>query len=591
MPRTRRGRGSLAALRRTARSSAFVSALAAAAACTDPGGLTLVTVQARPAVGTVERLDVSVSNGDSTQTQRLAIDGRGFPLTFSVETRERAGDLAIDITAQDLAGAAIAAGALTVAIQPDLRLDVDLMLEPNDFAVNTSFIGDQALAFRPDAAGRQLAVSPTGVATIGWSDSCEDVAARCDVFGRRFDPTGRAVATASAAGDGQFNINQSNDPTGFEPSVATNADGVTLAVWASSTDLLAVAIDGRGAALTATETVLASATAPSTPAVTALPGGRFVVAWTEASAVPGPFVVKARYVEATGLIGANPVSASGDAYVISTTPLAERGPPALVALGDGNAHAVIWRTGSTLRARFYTPTGQPRAADLLIVGHRDTDRLGEPLAARVEGDVVVTYARRSLDDGSDAVDGQIVVRRVTTGGTRIAESLATRAVELPSAAIATRADGAIAVSWESCLVEGDGAACGIRLQVFRPSLAPVGPSRLVNTTVANNQLDPSVGWLPDGALIAAWSDASGAAPDRDGFGIRARIVYPAYDDARGVLGARCTASPECGTGNVCMPGSDDQPRCYRTCITGSGATACPWGGTCTTLGSESGCRF
>jgi len=567
--------------------TATCALVVAAAACGEPGGVTVVTIRARPAVKAVERIDVTLANAATTQTERFTIDGRAFPLTFSVETRDRDGDLTISIDAEDTGGATIASGTTTVAIDPGTSTTAEVTIEPHDFGVNTIFLGDQALAFRADSAGRQVAVSPDGIATIGWSDSCA-VAGRCDVFGRRFDATGTAVVTAAAAGDGQFTVNQTDGLIGFEPSLATNADGVTLAVWSDGTDLLAVAFDAAGAALTPVETTIAAATQPSTPAVTALPTGRFVVTWTEDGATGGTFAVKARHVEATGLVGINPIAGNTAAYTVSTTAVTARTPPAIVALGDAGAHAIVWRVDTAVRGRFYNPAGQPRTAtDQVLAGYAPTDSLGEPLVTRVEGDIVIAFARRTAP-GGDADTGQVVLRRLTPMIQRVGvDGLATRDVGLRPVALTARPDGAIAAAWEACMADGDGAGCGVRMQVFRPTLAPVGPSRLINTTTANNQLEPSLAPLPDGAFIAAWSDGSGVAPDRDGFGIRARILYPPYDDARGVLGARCTATAECGADAVCMPGSDDQPRCYRTCTAG----ACPSGGTCTTLGTESGCLF
>src|SRR5213075_1478242 len=98
---------------------------------------------------------------------------------FSIETGGRDGELHIHGDALDRDSRAVGSGETTVDI--DGRTDVELMLEPNDFTVNTSFVGDQALAFRLDAGGRQIAVGPDDGFTIGWSDSCE-VVGRCDVF-------------------------------------------------------------------------------------------------------------------------------------------------------------------------------------------------------------------------------------------------------------------------------------------------------------------------------------------------------------------------------------------------------------------------
>ena len=74
--------------------------------------------------------------------------------------------------------------------------------------------------------------------------------------------------------------------------------------------------------------------------------------------------------------------------------------------------------------------------------------------------------------------------------------------------------------------------------------------------------------------------------------MRARVITPLYDDARGVHGATCGASapgaPDCGEGLACAMGSDSIQRCYYVCSPPS----CPTGGTCTTVDeTTSACIF
>ncbi len=546
-------------------------------------GITVVTVRTRPAVRAVEQVEVTLANANATLTETFEVDARTFPLTFSIETGGRDGQLEIHGSALDGDGVLIGTG--DTAVEVGGRTDVELMIDPTDFTVNTSFVGDQALAFRDDAGGRQLAISPAGVFTVGWSDSCQ-VVGRCDVFGRRFDTRGAPVATSLAAGVAQFNFNRTNGLIGFEPSLATNADGATLAAWSDGGDLLAVVIDADGVATAVTETTVASGTAPSTPAATALPNGRFIVAWTENGTMAGQLVVKAVWLDERGQPVANPVTSTAAAYTVSTTIITDKAPPALVALGDQSASAIVWRNGSVLRARFYTPGGLPRSALDLSIGMFGVDELGEPQIAAVAPDLAVLFGRRT--SGGDADAGQLILRRVTTSGQRTGvDAIVAREVDLRPMALAARPDGAIAAVWQACLGDSDGSACGVRFQLFRPTLAAVGAPTFANSTTANTQIEPSLVALPDGSFVAAWSDGSQAAPDTDGFGIRARIMYPAYDDTDG-LGARCTRSSECGEANVCMAGSDSAARCYRACALDR---TCAFGGSCTTMGDESGCLF
>lgn len=492
-------------------------AVAALAACGD-GPYVVVTVSARPAAGDVRALEVELANASATQGERFVVDSRTFPLTFSVDTGGRTGELAITVDGEDGDGTLVARGAGTATLDGASDGATAVLLEPTDFLVNTSFAGDQALAFRPDAGGRQIAVSPTGVATIGWSDSCQMIG-RCDVFGRRFAADGKPVATTLAAGPGEFRFNRS-DVTGFEPSLATNGAGRTVAVWSTGGELLAVVVDAAGDALTATETTVATGTLPSTPAVIAVPDGRFVVAWTERAPTAGQYLVRARYLSADGVPTLNPITLADTAYTVSTTTLTEANPPAMAWLGDGLAMVLVWRSGTSVRGRFYTAGGPARAADTLLASRPIGDVVGEPQVVGVGGDAVILLPHGA----GDATE--LVLRRLAPAGTLVgAEAVVATGNELTPAALAART-GELAVAWTTCEPAGDGDSCAILHRRLDESLTPRGAATLVNTTTAGSQQEPSLAYLPDGAVLAAWSDASATAPDQDGFGVRARIVYP-----------------------------------------------------------------
>lgn len=492
-------------------------------ACGDEEPVVVVHLQARPAVTGVVELAVELANASSTQTQTFAVAGRDFPLSFSVQTPGRTGDLTVDVVAKDGGGLARGVGRAVIPIGTG-RVDADLLLEPNDFVVNTTYVGSQDLAFRLDGGGRQLAVSDDGVFTIGWSDTCQMVG-RCDVFGRRFDATGTAVATAIAAGGGQFNWNQSDGETGYEPSLVTDRLGHTLAVWTTIGTTFAVVIDQAGNYVTPIETIITSMTSPGTPAVTVLPDGRYVVAWTDTAPTAGQTVVKARYLSAAGQPAPNPITNTTDPFVVSTTVRTTDEAPAVVALGNGAALAFAWRSDSRIYGRLYGSTGQAVGPDVVAADHPG-DEVGPPQLATLGGDVVMLYRHQTLPGGA-AEHGELMLRRYTATGAGVGAAVTvTSDSELGPPALAIRATD-VAVAWSGCNEDSDGAGCGIRVRRYDGDLAPVGASQIVNSTTAGDQEDPSLGWLPDRSLAVTWSDGSATDPDRDMSAVRARIFYPA----------------------------------------------------------------
>jgi hypothetical protein len=424
--------------------------------------------------------------------------------------------------AKDGDGVVRGAGSSVVAIG-DGRVDAELMLDPNDFVVNTTYAGSQDLAFRADGGGRQLAVTSDGVFTIGWSDTCQMVG-RCDVFGRRFDATATPVNTAIAAGPGQFNINQTDGETGFEPSLATDRSGNTVAAWTTLDTTYAVVIDAAGAAVTPVETVITTATAPGTPAVSVFPDGRFVVAWSDDGPMPPQTQIMARLLGASGQPINNPITNTAAAFAVSTTTTRTIDEtPAVTTTGTGSGLAFAWRDGDAIRGRFYGAGGTPLGPELTLASHPG-EQLGPPQLAMLGTDVVLLYRRKTTS--GTANEGQLLLRRYTPSGAGIGIPVVVADdVEAGPAALAIGGTD-VGVAWAACLSASDGAGCGIRFRAFDANLAPAGDPLQVNSTTAGEQEDPSVGWLPDRSLVATWSDTSATDPDRDASAVRARIIYP-----------------------------------------------------------------
>lgn len=571
-----------------------LAATLAAAACGEPVTATLVRVDARPAVHDIVTLEVTMSNDAATLGETFDVDGRDFPLTFTIETPGRTGALGVEVRALDEGGAVGALGAGATTIVTDDVGELDVLLEPADFPVNTIYPGAQKLSFFTYMGGTQLTAGPGDTFTVGFADDCM-VAGRCDVWGRRFDATGRAVTTDLAVSDAQFNLNRS-DVFGNDPALATAADGTMIAVWTTFEQIMATTITPSGAAGSPIETIVSTGTNPTSPAVTALPDGRFLVVWIEDDAKTMATVLRGRVLDVAALPATNPVTGDASAFTIATDAGATPATPAIAATGNGFEAGVVWISGATVRMRFLTAAGQLAPASELTIQTYDpgtTDVWGPAIVPTADRFFVVTWAMRTF--GGDADTGAIVARRLAgTAATALgvdsvlARGLPDSITRVSLAAVGER----YGVAWTDCTGPADGAGCGVLARVFRDSGLPVGAPFVVNTTTADDQSVPSLVPLSGDAWAVAWTDESLVAPDASDSGVRARIVYPAFASAQGVLGAACGGADDaaCPEGTACMPGADGEPRCHAACDPGA-ATPCPDGGVCTTAAELSACIF
>jgi hypothetical protein len=571
--------------------------IAVVAGCSEPVTITVVRVEARPAVRDVDRLDVTFANGNATISESFAVAGRRFPLSFSVETPGRRGVLAMTARALDDDGQLAALGSAEAVIVPGGDASATMVLEPADFGVNTRVAGSQRLAWTNAAAGVQVAAAPDGTFTIGFTDDCGELL-RCDLWGRRFDARATPVETEIEASDAQFNINRTA-VFGNDPAMAVAPDGTLLAAWTTFDEVLAATITPTGGPGRTVETIVSTGNDPGDPAAVALPDGRYLVVWSEVDAVSSERVIRGRMLGPTGFPAVNPETNTTGVFTISTSSGGSPDRPVVARLaGDTLETAIVWRAGTSILARFTTAQGRlAPGGQIEVIRYANLHDVWSPqVAATPDGRFVIGWAHRTF--GGEADDGEIVARKVSSPAATPLGADARLGRGLPDSAsrfgLAT-SDGPMVATWHACNVQGDDSNCGIRLRVFRSNGLAVGDDAIVNTTTTGNQVTPSIAWLGpagDGGFAITWTDDSRVRPDTAETGIRARVVYPAFDDAAGVLGARCGASaPPCGDGQVCMPGSSDELFCHARCDPGGPAPHCPGGGVCTTSGDESGCIF
>lgn len=298
-----------------------------------------------------------------------------------------------------------------------------------------------------------------------------------------------------------------NGAYGGGPALATLSGGGFVAVWQAPDR---VAGDGSGAIWAqlrdASGNALGTAFAltPSgdgmsegEPAVSALAGGRFVVAYTLRSDSGNQ--VAYRVVEANGSVGAEHVlDAAGDA-----------GMPAVATLADG-AFAVGWRSGGTVHV-------QQLGADGAAIGAAQAyaalgTAYSPALTALATGGFVVSWGE--IGDGNvyAALKGGAAF---VASGDGYAASYATAA---PLPHVTALAGGGFVVAWDSYINDPRGFSISdVFFQRFDDTGRALGEVVQANVASGGGRYDAAVTALSDGSFLVAWQGDDG-----DGNGIHGR---------------------------------------------------------------------
>jgi hypothetical protein len=561
---------------------ATLAGMLSSAGCGGDDTYIIVTVDRRAAVHDVTKLAITLSNAGSMRTDSLDMRDKEFPVTFSVSAPGRTGALGIAIDGLDGDDVLQGRGASTTTTDADTAA---VMLDSADFVVNALYAGNQFLSNDFEAVGLQLAALGNGTWTTAFREDCNP----CNIIARRFSSQGKPVDSVLAAGDTQFNVSTTLTTAGAIPAVASTPT-TTLIVW----DFFDTVGTGQGVACRAlnetgggTPGQLTLST-DSADVVTASPlsNGNFVVTWQ--SFITSMQVIRSVIVkpDCTTLAAPITVSTTSGMFGARRSHAASNGASVLYAwVVDGSVHMRYGTNAGPLTGTESTPIAATAA---LEVDHVRLAPWGSGFVAAV---------RWGAPNGMGP--GKLEVYRIpATGGSPVTMGTPVLITDKSGSdfasdkafAVAERGDGALMVAWHMCTA-GAG-TCDVFGRILRPTGVPVGEELVLATTTGSDQINPSLAALDNTSFVAAWNDSSTAPPDPAGSAVRARILYPVYDDARGILGATCGASapgaPDCGAGLACAMGSDSVQRCYQTCTPPS----CPGGGTCSTVDTiTSACTF
>ncbi len=553
-----------------------------AGACGSDEKFTIVTIESRPAVHDVARLKVTLANAGTSRTDELTVGAQSFPATFSISAPGRTGVLDMQIDAFDDNDLLVGRGTGQTTVEADVA---SIMLDSTDFVVNTDFADDQFPSDDSESNGFQIAAAADGTWTVVYRDRCNDP---CNMFARRFDEVGRPLESALAAGTNAFSV--SNDVTlgNSTPAVAT-AGAATVAVWNFSEPSPSIvdgvacrALDAAGNS-PGPQVDVSLETFPDTVSVAALPSSQFAVAWN--GFVSPNNVIKAAIVDAR--------CQPSNVVQVSVNAGASIGPIGGAVAANGDRVIYAWILDGDARIRVAGPTNNFLSSDVPIVARTATEDVEHVRVAPL-GTGFAVLVRWRLNTGNTG-PGRIELYRTNNAGalmggpTLVTTRSGSDFNSSKSFGVSSRPDGALMVVWHSCEENGDGSGCGVFGRVLRPTGVPVGDEIVLATTTDGEQTSPAVAGIP-GAFVATWKDDSGKEPDRSGSAVRARVLYPIYDDAKGVSGAACSGA-DCGTGLACGASSDGGQRCFATCNPTGTPPLCPAGGTCTQATGGSACVF
>jgi hypothetical protein len=319
-------------------------------------------------------------------------------------------------------------------------------------------------------------------------------------------------ATSDLAGFGNESLaGAALDAYDSHPALATLAGGGFVAVWqgpdtvagGAGSSLWAQLRDAGGNALGAAFALTpdGDAATEGQPAVSALAGGGFVVAYTVNGGASNQIAY--RVVDANGHAGAQHVLDAGGA--------GDAAMPTVATLADGT-FAVGWRSGAAVHV-------QQAAADGTLVGGQQVyGALGSAYSPAVaslkDGGYIVSWGE--INDGNVYAAVSTAPAAVfVASGDGYAASSAT-AAPLPHAA--TLADGSVVVAWDSYANDQLGLTnSDIFFQRFDAAGDKVGDVTQANVGSGGGHNDAEVAALSDGTFLVAWQSA-----DDDGNGVFGR---------------------------------------------------------------------
>jgi len=382
-----------------------------------------------------------------------------------------------------------------------------------EFRVNTETYSDQS--------NSNVISLNNGGFFVTWTSYNQDGSGN-GVYAQRYDSYGNAV-------NDEFKVNSYTSGSQSNPNVIQLNDGSIVITWdssnqdGSSTGVYAKRYDADGQAVFGSEFKVNTYTLSEqlSPSVTALNDSGFVVTWqSDAQEETYGYSIYAQRYDVNG-------DASGDEFQVNTTTLYGQSSPSVTALNDGG-FVVTWQStvlynssnewdyNDEIYAQRYDVNGNTSGDEFQVNTYTSSDQSYPSVTALNDGGFVVTWQ----SDGQDGSGVGIYAQRYDVSGDASGDEFRVNtyiSISQKSPSVTALNDGGFVVTWQSDGQDGD--AGEIYAQRYDGNGNTSGDEFQVNTTTLYNQSYPSVTALNDGGFVVTWqSDGQ----DGSGVGIYAQ---------------------------------------------------------------------
>jgi hypothetical protein len=278
--------------------------------------------------------------------------------------------------------------------------------------------------------------------------------------------------------------------------------------------------------------------AQTNPSVAADADGDFVVVWASDGSSGGDTSgqsIQGRRYNSAG-------SAVGGQFQINTYTTNIQLGPSVAADADGD-FVVAWHglgsggdTSSSIQGQRYNSAGSAVGSQFQVNTYTTNTQEFPSVASDADGDFVVVWAS-SGSSGGDTSGGSIQGQRYNSAGSAVGSQfqINTYTTDLQEfGAVAADADGDFVVVWSSYGSSGGDPADSIQGQRYNSAGSAVGGQFQVNTYTSNAQLAPSVAADADGDFVVAWESNGSSGGDAIPFSVQGQR----YNSAGSAIGSQ-----------------------------------------------------
>jgi Ca2+-binding RTX toxin-like protein len=308
--------------------------------------------------------------------------------------------------------------------------------------------------------------------------------------------------------------------------VVTWIDGSMIGADTSSFGVKAQRFDASGNPLGSEFLVNTTVTgSQGAPVIAALPSGRFVITWTDASATGGDTsgnAVRGQMFEANG----TPVGAE---FLVNFQTIGNQSSPAIAELAGGG-FVVSWTDSGSgggvpriIKGMVFDSAGAVTAGEFQLntASQGTAGATGIGVIGLPGGGFAAVYG--IFGPVSGQVKGTIWLQMFDATGTKVgAEQVVnSEAVGNFSAANITALNDGFVVTWsqqDSVQFPGVPVTFDVHAQLFNAAGAKIGAELIVNTTTAGTQIAADVDRLPGGGFIVTWNGPAEGTSDLNIYG-------------------------------------------------------------------------